>query len=65
MTGALAPVKPLTALDRCDRCGAQARVHVVLASGELFFCGHHAKRYEGQLRAQALTWVDETASIEA
>ena len=53
----------LTAADRCDRCGAQARVRVVLANGELLFCGHHAKRYEPELRAQALTWVDETDAL--
>lgn len=28
--------------DRCDRCGSQAYVHVVLPSGnDLMFCGHH------------------------
>lgn len=26
---------------RCDRCGAQSYVKVVLFSGELEFCGHH------------------------
>lgn len=33
----------LTALDRCDRCGAAARVRAVLVSGDLLFCGHHAR----------------------
>jgi hypothetical protein len=55
-----APAPTLTAADRCDRCGAQARVRVVLASGELMFCGHHAKAFEPTLRAQSLSWVDET-----
>lgn len=32
----------LTNQDRCDRCGSQAYVHVVLPSGnDLMFCGHH------------------------
>lgn len=31
----------LTALDRCDRCSAQAYVMVKGVSGELMFCGHH------------------------
>lgn len=31
----------LTALDRCDRCAAQAYVKVTGVSGELMFCGHH------------------------
>ena len=31
----------LTAMDRCDRCSAQALVLVRGMSGELMFCGHH------------------------
>lgn len=31
----------LTALDRCDGCGAQAYVKVTGVSGELLFCNHH------------------------
>jgi len=42
---------PLTAADRCDRCGAAARVRAVLSSGsELLFCQHHANAYEDRLR---------------
>jgi hypothetical protein len=58
-----APTTTLTAADRCDRCGAQARVRVVLSAGDLLFCAHHAKTYEDGLRLQALEWVDETASL--
>jgi len=46
LTGAIAPTKPLTALDVCDRCGAQAYVRVLLAnSGELLFCAHHGRQH--------------------
>ena len=31
----------LTALDRCDSCGAQAYVMVKGITGELLFCSHH------------------------
>jgi hypothetical protein len=32
--------------ERCDRCGAAAKLQVVLtAGGELAFCGHHAKKH--------------------
>ena len=55
----------LTAADRCDRCGAQARVRVTLASGELLFCSHHAKEHEPRLRALALDWYDGTALLNA
>lgn len=58
-----APTPTLSAADRCDRCGAQARVRVVLSTGDLIFCAHHAKAYEGKLRAAALEYVDETATL--
>jgi hypothetical protein len=41
----------LTAADRCDRCGAAARVRAVLPSGgELLFCNHHARAHQDRLR---------------
>jgi hypothetical protein len=49
-TSALSSPASLTALDRCDRCGAAARVRAVLPSGgELLFCGHHARRHSVRL----------------
>jgi len=68
VTGTVTPAAPqptLTHADRCDRCGAQARVRVVLAQGDLLFCAHHAKAYEDKLKVSALDWVDETATVEA
>jgi hypothetical protein len=42
----------LAVADRCDRCGARATAHVTLVGGgELYFCGHHARRYDDALRA--------------
>jgi hypothetical protein len=32
-------------LDRCDRCGAQAKARAILSPGTLLFCGHHARQY--------------------
>ena len=44
-------MEPLTAADRCDRCGARAVVRAVLASGgSLVFCGHHANAHQGHLQ---------------
>jgi hypothetical protein len=59
------PAPTLTAADRCDRCGAQAFVRVVLTSGDLLFCAHHAKAYEDKLRESAVDWVDETAALHS
>lgn len=55
----------LTTIDRCDRCGAQAYVRVVLESsgGELLFCGHHARAVEATLKPIASQWLDETARL--
>ena len=53
----------MSTADRCDRCNAQAFVRVVLANGELTFCGHHAKALEPRLREQALEWIDETSQL--
>lgn len=37
----------LTAVDRCDSCGAQSQNRIVLDSGhELLFCGHHYRKNE-------------------
>jgi hypothetical protein len=51
---------PLTAADRCDRCGAQAYVRVVLPTGELLFCAHHARRHSAAFAEVALDIQDET-----
>jgi len=40
-------------------------VRVVLVSGELLFCGHHAKAYQDTLRDKAVDWVDETGALQA
>jgi hypothetical protein len=43
---------PLTAADRCDRCGARATTRLVFDSGsDLLFCAHHARRYDATIRA--------------
>ncbi|MFP5220350.1 MAG: hypothetical protein ACLGIG_11580 [Actinomycetes bacterium] len=60
MTTALATPAALTALDRCDRCGAQALVRAVLPSGELLFCGHHARKHAEAL-ARVAVQVDTAA----
>ena len=66
MTTAIAPSTPLTALDRCDRCGAQAYLRVELTGGgELLFCAHHAREHGDKLREVAITVQDETDKLAA
>ncbi len=57
--------RPLTTADRCDVCGAQAFIRVVLASGELLFCGHHGHAHMSALERQALFVQDETSQLAA
>jgi hypothetical protein len=46
--------------ERCDRCGAAGKLHVVLAAGgDLTFCGHHANRYASTIRGSARQIVVE------
>ncbi len=55
---------PLNAVDRCDRCGAQAYVRaVMLSGGELLFCGHHAKEYAEKLKPVVSHIHDETEKL--
>lgn len=57
---------PITAVDRCDRCGAGAYLRVVLRSGgELLFCGHHGREHLDAVRPYALRIDDETDRLEA
>jgi hypothetical protein len=64
VTTAVATSTPLTAVDRCDRCGAQAYLRVELArGGELLFCAHHAREHGDKLREIAVSVHDETDKL--
>jgi len=66
VTTAVATSTPLTAADRCDRCGAQAYLRVeLLSGGELLFCAHHAREHGEALKEVAATMVDETDKLAA
>jgi hypothetical protein len=57
---------PLTATDRCDRCGAQAYVRITLGSGsDLLFCAHHWHDNEARLREVAASIHDESERLIA
>ena len=63
-TGTLEAEATLTAMDRCDRCGAQAYIHAELATGgSLQFCNHHGREVEATLRPKTASWTDESARI--
>lgn len=60
----LASAHQLTALDRCDSCGAQAYVRVTMASGELYFCAHHGTKFKDKLAPTAIAWHDESSRLQ-
>ena len=49
----------LTAVDRCDRCSAQAYVRATGVSGELYFCGHHFAGMEESVSKWAFEIIDD------
>ena len=64
LAGARVRIWRLTATDRCDRCGAQAYVRVLLSSRlELLFCAHHNRQYASALANIAVEVQDETMRL--
>ena len=57
-TPKIVTVEELT--ERCDSCGAAAKLEVALTSGGgLAFCGHHGNRHAGELAR-----IAETVTVE-
>lgn len=56
-------IQSLTALDRCDRCQAQAYVAVKGLSGELLFCGHHFAKHQEALELWSYQIIDDREFI--
>ena len=63
MTQLLLAPCDLTAMDRCDRCGAQAFYRAVLISGELLFCAHHGREYGDKLALAAVRLDDRSGDL--
>lgn len=60
-------VYTLTAAHRCDRCGAQAYVHVILESGnDLMYCNHHWTKNKVAMVEQGIidTVIDESDRLD-
>jgi hypothetical protein len=50
--------RELTLQDRCDACGAAAKVIATFLNGELLFCGHHARKMNSNLKLKAVNVYD-------
>jgi hypothetical protein len=53
-------VIPLTSRDRCDRCGAEGRIRLVLGPNDLVFCAHHYHDHEEALFFAGWSINDDT-----
>ena len=62
--GTLALITPMNAMNRCDRCGAQAYIRVLLHSGQdLLFCAHHYRQHAPALAKVAAGIQNETERL--
>jgi len=57
----------MSVADRCDRCGCQAYVEVLLntSGGTLLFCAHHANEHNDQIMALDAVIADHRPFLEA
>ena len=55
--------RELTLNDRCDSCGAAAKVVATLLNGELLFCGHHARRFGRDLVLKSVNVYDPEGEL--
>ena len=53
-----------SALDRCDRCGAQAYSLARMDGLELMWCLHHRKKYSASLLNEGWEIIDDYEAIE-
>ena len=54
----------LTLQDRCDSCGAAAKVVSTFISGELLFCGHHARDMKESLISKSISVYDPEGELK-
>ena len=50
--------RELTLEDRCDACGAAAKIVATMLNGELLFCGHHGRAHKVALAKKAANVYD-------
>lgn len=54
------------ALDRCDRCGAQAYAKAFRSDlpSELLFCAHHGRRFADQFFLEGWTYLEDSVALD-
>jgi len=56
--------REITLNDRCDSCGAAAKVVATLLNGELLFCGHHGRKFKASLLLKAASVYDPESELD-
>jgi hypothetical protein len=54
---------PLNALDRCDRCGAQAYVRWTLGDQDIVMCGHHNDKNAAGLKLAGFSIHEDNRGV--
>ncbi len=55
--------RELTLQDRCDSCGAAAKIVATMLNGELLFCGHHGRAHKVALVPKAIRVYDPEGEL--
>jgi len=55
--------RELTLQDRCDLCGAAAKIVATMLNGELLFCGHHGREHKDALVPKAIKVYDPEGEL--
>ena len=55
--------RSLSLNDRCDSCGAAAKIVATLLNGELLFCGHHGREIKDSLVLKSVRVYDPEGEL--
>lgn len=53
----------LNAVDRCDRCNAQAYVRWTKSAADMLMCGHHSNKHEAALTVQGWAIHEDNRAV--
>lgn len=55
--------RELTLQDRCDSCGAAAKLVATFLNGELMFCAHHARKMNKSIIDKSISIFDPEGAL--
>lgn len=63
VTEPAAPIVPISAHDRCDKCGSQAYVRFGMSGLDLLFCSHHSNKFEVKLTNDGFNIIQDERTL--